>query len=154
MVASEIVIQRDNEQLALPCQLPLLPLRDVVVFPYMVTPLLVGRTHSINAVEAASEHGSYICVLAQQESEVVERSPVVRFVHPHAVREETDHERDNADQTMPQPVPEICGRGLKPRRARRAARAHKKQQHCRKCQNPQTFDVHPILLSPIEDLGV
>ena len=72
MVASEIVIQRDNEQLALPCQLPLLPLRDVVVFPYMVTPLLVGRTHSINAVEAASEHGSYICVLAQQESEVEE----------------------------------------------------------------------------------
>jgi len=58
-----------------PSQLPLLPLRDVVVFPYMVTPLLVGRTRSVAALEAAMDREKYICVIAQHEAEVEEPSP-------------------------------------------------------------------------------
>jgi ATP-dependent Lon protease len=75
MSVSKIVIVRDGEQILLPRRLPLLPLRDVVVFPYMVTPLLVGRTGSIAAVEAGMERDRFICVLAQRESDVEEPNP-------------------------------------------------------------------------------
>lgn len=47
-------------------QLPLLPLRDVVVFPHMVIPLFVGRPKSIKALEAAMEHGKSILLAAQK----------------------------------------------------------------------------------------
>lgn len=50
--------------------LPLLPLRDVVVFPSMVTPLLVGRPRSVAALEAAMDREKYICVSAQLDPEV------------------------------------------------------------------------------------
>ena len=46
--------------------LPLLPLRDVVVFPHMVIPLFVGRQRSIKALEAAMESGKSIMLVAQK----------------------------------------------------------------------------------------
>jgi ATP-dependent Lon protease len=46
--------------------LPLLPLRDVVVFPHMVIPLFVGRPKSIKALETAMEAGKSIVLVAQQ----------------------------------------------------------------------------------------
>jgi len=49
-----------------PIQLPLLPLRDVVVFPHMVMPLFVGRPKSIKALEAAMESGKSILLVAQK----------------------------------------------------------------------------------------
>lgn len=47
-------------------QLPLLPLRDVVVFPHMVIPLFVGRPKSIKALESAMESGKTILLVAQK----------------------------------------------------------------------------------------
>ncbi|WP_151447551.1 endopeptidase La [Lacisediminimonas profundi] len=47
-------------------QLPLLPLRDVVVFPHMVIPLFVGRPKSIKALEAAMGQGKSIMLAAQK----------------------------------------------------------------------------------------
>jgi ATP-dependent Lon protease len=47
-------------------QLPLLPLRDVVVFPHMVIPLFVGRPKSIKALEVAMEQGKSIMLAAQK----------------------------------------------------------------------------------------
>ena len=49
-----------------PIELPMLPLRDVVVFPHMVIPLFVGRPKSIKALEAAMEHDRRIMLVAQK----------------------------------------------------------------------------------------
>ena len=49
-----------------PLDLPLLPLRDVVVFPHMVIPLFVGRPKSIKALEAAMESDRRIMLVAQK----------------------------------------------------------------------------------------
>ncbi|MCX7182924.1 MAG: endopeptidase La [Nitrosospira sp.] len=54
----------DSNQLLL----PLLPLRDVVVFPHMVIPLFVGRPKSIRALEAAMESGKTILLVAQKSA--------------------------------------------------------------------------------------
>ncbi len=51
---------------ATPLQLPLLPLRDVVVFPHMVIPLFVGRPKSIKALELAMEADRTIMLVAQK----------------------------------------------------------------------------------------
>ncbi|WP_068807877.1 endopeptidase La [Thauera phenolivorans] len=53
-----------NEQM----ELPLLPLRDVVVFPHMVIPLFVGRPKSIKALELAMEAGKHILLVAQKSA--------------------------------------------------------------------------------------
>ena len=47
-------------------ELPMLPLRDVVVFPHMVIPLFVGRAKSIAALEAAMEAGRSVMLVAQK----------------------------------------------------------------------------------------
>ncbi len=51
-----------------PTDLPLLPLRDVVVFPHMVIPLFVGRPRSIKALELAMESGNNIMLVAQKSA--------------------------------------------------------------------------------------
>ena len=49
--------------------LPMLPLRDIVVFPHMVIPLFVGRKHSKRVIEAAIERDSHIfCITQRDES--------------------------------------------------------------------------------------
>jgi ATP-dependent Lon protease len=58
---------------------PLLPLRDVVVFPHMVVPLFVGREKSIVALECAMEAGKKIILVAQKEAS--EDSPSVEDIH-------------------------------------------------------------------------
>ncbi|NKI92579.1 ATP-dependent Lon protease [Rhizobacter sp. SG703] len=55
--------------------MPLLPLRDVVVFPHMVIPLFVGRPKSIKALEAAMEAGRQIMLVAQRAAGKDEPKP-------------------------------------------------------------------------------
>ncbi|MDR4126211.1 endopeptidase La [Yanghanlia caeni] len=58
-----------------PMDLPLLPLRDVVVFPHMVIPLFVGRPRSIKALELAMEAGNHIMLVAQKSAGKDDPSP-------------------------------------------------------------------------------
>ncbi|MBE9609685.1 endopeptidase La [Chitinilyticum piscinae] len=51
-----------------PVSFPMLPLRDVVVFPHMVIPLFVGRPKSIRALEVATESGTPILLAAQKNA--------------------------------------------------------------------------------------
>jgi ATP-dependent Lon protease len=52
-----------------PITLPLLPLRDIVVFPHMVSPLFVGRSKSINAIsEAMNAEEKYILLSTQSDA--------------------------------------------------------------------------------------
>lgn len=51
-------------------EIPVLPLRDVVVFPYMVMPLFVGRDKSIRSLDHAMETGKQLLLVAQKQAEV------------------------------------------------------------------------------------
>ena len=56
-------------------ELPVLPLRDVVVFPHMVIPLFVGRPRSVKALEAATTSGNSILLAAQKDAAQDEPTP-------------------------------------------------------------------------------
>ncbi len=65
----------DNAGSDVPGDRPLLPLRDTVVFPHMIAPLVVGRDRSIKAVEAAVESDRLLVVVAQRDADVQEPGP-------------------------------------------------------------------------------
>src|SRR6266849_3630285 len=65
----EIQIEQTDEQLKLPDSLPVLPLRDIVIFPYMIVPLFVQRERSIRAVELALADNRLIMLVAQRDLE-------------------------------------------------------------------------------------
>ena len=56
----------------IPNQLPVLPLRDNVIFPYMIFPVLVGREQSIRAANYSLDHSKYIFLAAQKKATVEE----------------------------------------------------------------------------------
>ncbi len=58
-----------------PSRLPLLAVRDVVVFPHMVLPLSVGRAKSVKALEAAMRQDKLLCVVAQKQSQLEDPQP-------------------------------------------------------------------------------
>jgi len=59
--------------------LPVLPLRDVVVYPHMVIPLFVGREKSINALDTAMQEDKKILLVAQKNAEIDD--PSVEDIH-------------------------------------------------------------------------
>ena len=59
---------------SIPDKLPVLPLRDIVIFPYMIFPVLVGREQSIRAANKAAEDSKYIFLSTQKKSAVEEPS--------------------------------------------------------------------------------
>ncbi len=73
-------IQPLSEEMGIQIEHPLLPVRDTVMFPHMVTPLFVGRDRSLKAVDAAMTTDSIVIVAAQKTPEVQE--PDVNDLYP------------------------------------------------------------------------
>lgn len=70
----------ENEEILIPDQLPLLPVRDVVVYPYMILPLFVGREASIKAVNEALAKDRLIFLAAQKE--IADENPSPENIYP------------------------------------------------------------------------
>jgi len=68
-------LEQDFGQVEIPNKLPLLPVRDIVIFPYMLLPLFVGREMSIKAIEAALSSNRLIFLVAQKALEVENPTP-------------------------------------------------------------------------------
>ena len=59
--------------------IPVLPLRDVVVYPHMVIPLFVGREKSINALDTAMQEDKKILLVAQKNADIDD--PAISDIH-------------------------------------------------------------------------
>lgn len=70
----------EKEQLVIPDTMPLLPVRDVVIFPFMIVPLFVGRESSINAVDMALTKDRLIFMTAQKD--ITEEEPKPADLYP------------------------------------------------------------------------
>jgi ATP-dependent Lon protease len=66
----EDLIDENDQKLHVPKEIPVLMLRDIVVFPYMVVPLFVGRDKSKNAVDQSLSSNRMILLLTQKSAEV------------------------------------------------------------------------------------
>src|SRR6266480_5129391 len=71
----------EPQQISIPDVLPVLPMPDMVVFPYMIVPLFVQRERSIRAVEQALAENRMIMLVAQRDLEKEE--PVGRDLYNH-----------------------------------------------------------------------
>ena len=64
------IIEEDIGDTEMPTSLPLLPVRDVVIFTDMLLPLFVGRDKSIRAVESAASKDRFLFVATQKDPEI------------------------------------------------------------------------------------
>lgn len=66
---------------SIPDTMPVLALRDIVIFPHMIFPVLIGRASSLKAVAAALEKDKYVMLLSQRDAQVDE--PVFKDLYEH-----------------------------------------------------------------------
>ena len=66
------ILNRIDGLVEVPEELPVVALRDLVFFPYMVLPLLIGRAPSVAAMEAAEEKDNLLLLVAQRDAEVMD----------------------------------------------------------------------------------
>jgi len=71
----KINLEKEGEKLSVDNVLPVIPLRDVVIYPNMVVPLLVGREASIAALEYGMLRDKLLLLVPQRESDITEPEP-------------------------------------------------------------------------------
>ncbi len=67
--------QKSDKEIEIPDILPILPVRDMVVFPYMILPLFVGREISIKAIEDSINTNRLVLLLTQKDFEIENPTP-------------------------------------------------------------------------------
>jgi ATP-dependent Lon protease len=73
-------ISKGDEIITIPTSLPLIPVRELVIFPYSVVPLLIGRPKSLVAIKQATEHDNLIMIATQKaEDEIVRTKDIFRI---------------------------------------------------------------------------
>lgn len=71
----DIEQQKSEKEIEIPDNLPVLPVRDIVVFPYMILPLFVGREMSIKAIEHSLDTNRMILLLTQKDLNIENPTP-------------------------------------------------------------------------------
>ena len=69
---TDVQEEKIQDKTELPVFLPIVPLRDIVIFPYMMYPILAGRESTISAINFALEKEKYVMLLTQKDSRVEE----------------------------------------------------------------------------------
>jgi ATP-dependent Lon protease len=66
---------KEEREIEIPTLLPILPVRDMVIFPYMILPLFVGRDISIKAIDHASSHEKMVLLVTQKDVNIENPAP-------------------------------------------------------------------------------
>jgi len=72
---SKIKDENEIEQIKIPDEIPILPLRDTVVYPFMVSPLFVARPKSVQLIEDVLNHDRILGLVAQKNAEIEDPTP-------------------------------------------------------------------------------
>ena len=93
---SEIIMNQETLEPQVPSVLPLLALRDVVVYPHMQIALFVGREKSINAVDVARNSDNLVFVVAQKDSltEEIDHDNLYQYGTVAKIVQVVNHEND------------------------------------------------------------
>ena len=93
---TDIIMNEENVDLQIPSVLPLLALRDVVVYPHMQIALFVGREKSIKAVDVARNSDNLVFVVAQQDSltEEIDHDNLYQYGTVAKIVQVVNHEND------------------------------------------------------------
>ena len=93
IVKDQVIVEEQE----IPATLPLLALRDVVVYPHMQIALFVGREKSINAVEIARNSDNLVFVVAQKDSltEDIDHSNLYQYGTVARIVQVVNHENDD-----------------------------------------------------------
>ncbi len=66
------IVKNDSRKLIIPKTIPIIPIRDIIIFPNMIFPVLIGRTSSLKALSAALESEKFIFLAAQKNVDLEE----------------------------------------------------------------------------------
>jgi len=77
----QITTENNVTKLDIPSVLPVVPLRDIVIFPYMMYPVLAGRESTVKAINTSLENEKYVMLVTQIDSKVEDPEPENLYKH-------------------------------------------------------------------------